>query len=483
MFFSLISKLFAKSLRFILKPMYNIQFGTDGWRALIARDFTVENVRRVANATLEWMRKKNYHKVVIGYDCRFGGEMFQQEIAHIMADGGMECWVGSGFVSTPMVSYAVVKYQADLGIVITASHNPHTYNGYKLKSSLGGPLLPREIAEIEALISIEAPSLTSSFQEWVDKNQIHTTDFESDYFNHVQNHFNLPLIRTNVRLAYDAMFGAGQRILKRLLPDARTFHADWNPGFHGTPPEPIERNLGEIMDFLRTHPGQYLGMANDGDADRIALMDDQGQMVDSHHLLLLLIQYLHVYKKLTGDVVISFSVTNKVKKLASHYGLNCITTKIGFKYIAEYMTSQDVLVGGEESGGLAIKGHLPERDGIWIGLTLLQYMSETGKSLQSLIEEVYQIVGPFHYDRWDLHLNHEQINLVKSKLESGIPHWGSYAVELHENLDGHKFHFSEDRWLLIRTSGTEPVLRIYAQGNSKEEVIKMLTTAQEVLQV
>lgn len=463
--------------------MYTIQFGTDGWRALIARDYTVENVRRVAKATLLWMKQRNMTKAIIGYDCRFGGAMFQEEIACLLAEGGIECLMGKSFVSTPMVSLAVVQYQADLGIVITASHNPPAYNGYKLKSNLGGPLLPAEVAEIEALIPNTSEGSLQGLQHWIDLQRIHMIDFESDYLAYVLKHFDLPKIRTNVRLAYDAMYGAGQSIMQKLIPELKGFHCDWNPGFNGTPPEPIERNLNEIMHFLQTHPGLYMGMANDGDADRIAMMDDQGQMVDSHHLLLLLIHYLVVYKKLTGDVVVSFSVTNKVRKLANHFGLNCITTKIGFKYIAEYMTSSDVLVGGEESGGLAIKGHIPERDGVWIGLTLLQYMAETGKSLQTLISEVYQIVGPFSYDRWDLHLSQAQIDDVKIKLAQGISTWGDFIVDHQENLDGNKYYFSDDRWLLIRTSGTEPVLRIYAQGKDKIEVIQILSQAREVLQV
>ncbi|MBK8956436.1 MAG: phosphoglucomutase/phosphomannomutase family protein [Saprospiraceae bacterium] len=463
--------------------MYTIKFGTDGWRAIIAKDFTVDNVKRVAAATLSWLKQHRYNRVVIGHDCRFGGQMFLEEIAATLAKGGIQCLVSKGYVSTPMVSLGVLTHQADLGIVVTASHNPPSYNGYKLKSALGGPLLPAAIAEIENLMPDHVPSEPFSFQESLAKGWIEYVDLESEYIRHVQHHFKLDQIRTSVSLAYDAMYGAGQNVMKQLFPDMLAFHCSYNPGFDHLPPEPIERNLQEIMKHLAHHPGKYIGVANDGDADRVAFLDSSGNMVDSHHILLLLLYYMVVYKKQSGAVVVSFSVTNKLKKLADHFGLEYHTTKIGFKYIAEYMTTMDVLVGGEESGGLAIKGHIPERDGIWIALTLLQYMAETGKNLNELIEEVYKIVGPFQYDRWDLSLTDEKIREVKSLMDAGIATWGDQQVLNYENLDGHKYHFINDRWLLIRTSGTEPVLRIYAQAENKTEVLRLLNQAKQVLQV
>ncbi len=449
---------------------YKIQFGTDGWRALIARDYTVDNVLRVAAATLHWMKQKGFRKVVIGHDCRFGGQMFVEETAALLAAGGVECLVAKGFVSTPMVSCGVVHHGADLGIVITASHNPPAYNGYKLKSSFGAPTLPSDIAEIEQCIADEVPVKELTFQEAQNLNKIRYVDLESEYLERVHAHFNIEAIRNQFPVAYDAMYGAGQRIMKMLFPDMKAFHCENNPGFNETPPEPITRNLEEIMSYLSSHPGIYTGIANDGDADRVAFLNDRGEMVDSHHILLLLLHYLVAYKKQTGKIVVSFSVTNKLKKLAAHYGLECITTKIGFKYIAEYMVQGEVLVGGEESGGLAIKGHIPERDGVWIALTLLQFMAETGKSLDALVAEVYSIVGPFYYDRIDLQLQDTDFERVKLMLLQSPSQWGDFIVRNREDLDGQKYYFDHDAWLMIRTSGTEPVLRIYAQGRDQAEV-------------
>ncbi|MCC6753089.1 MAG: phosphoglucomutase/phosphomannomutase family protein [Saprospiraceae bacterium] len=461
--------------------MQAIRFGTDGWRAIIAQDYTVENVRRVSQATLTWARRKGVQRVVIGYDCRFGGELFQNEIARVLAAGGIECLLSHGIASTPMVSLGVVHHRAGLGIVVTASHNPPSYNGFKLKSALGSPLLASDVADIEREILPTADEPAESFESLVTSGRIRMVNLQGGYVDHVRRHFDLDRIRTNVRLAYDAMYGAGQEVMRILFPDMLAFHCTVNPGFGGTPPEPIARNLSEIMVRLAALPGQYTGVATDGDADRVAFIDSSGKMVDSHHLLLLLLHYLVEHRKLRGTVVASFSVSSKLEKLAQHYGLKYVTTRIGFKYIAEVMLQEEVLVGGEESGGLAMAGHIPERDGIWIALTLLQYMATTGKTLQQLIDEVYKIVGPFCYDRIDLPVAADVIDRVRQQLSEGIRSWGNHAVVHADALDGYKYFLEGDRFLLIRPSGTEPVLRIYAQGTDANDVKHLLALAREGL--
>lgn len=464
--------------------VYTIKFGTDGWRAIIAKEYTVENVQRIAAGTLSWMQKRAYKRVVIGHDCRFGGALFQDEIVNILSNGGIECLTNQNFVSTPMISLAVVNHRADLGIVITASHNPPSYNGYKLKSSYGGPTIPADIAELESMI----PDTLNSIQlnqnganaKYIAPKRI---DAEAEYIQHISKHFDIPQIRSKNKIAYDAMFGAGQNVMKKLFPEMHSFHCEHNPGFNNTAPEPIAKNLVDIQNFLQSNPGQYIGIANDGDADRLAMLDEQGNMVDSHHILLLLMHYLAGYKKMKGAAVVSFSVTNKLQKLAAYYNMKCIVTKIGFKYISEYMITEDVLVAGEESGGLAIKGHIPERDGIWIALTILQFMVETGKTITQLIDEVYAIVGPFAYDRLDLHLTESQIAEIKDNLKNEKTHWGPLLVKRYENLDGAKYYFNDDAWMMIRTSGTEPVLRIYAQGKDMNEVRQILEFTRAELNV
>lgn len=464
-----------------------IKFGTDGWRAIIGENYTLDNVKRVAAGTARWLRENDGKQVVIGHDCRFGGKMFSEVTAQVMGKYGIKSIMAPDFVSTPMVSLGVVKTDSDLGIVITASHNPPSYNGFKLKSKVGGPSLPKDVADVEALIPDEAPRELPSFEELKDQGLVVYQDLEKIYLDHVRANFDMDLIHNSgIRVAYDAMYGAGRNAMQLLLPHDVHLHVADNPGFDGQAPEPIDRNLGELRELIRKDVTIDLGIANDGDADRIGLYDGDGNFVDSHHILLLLLLYQYEYRGMReGKVVFTFSVTDKLKKLADRYGLSTEITPVGFKYIAEIMAKEDVLVGGEESGGLAVKGHIPERDGIWIGLLILEFMAKTGKSLRELIAEVYALVGPFDYDRDDVHVeNDKKWAIVKRAKEDPFTAFGSYRVSDSKHLDGSKFYLgSEDRWLMIRPSGTEPVLRVYAQGESPEEVRKILDAARAELEI
>jgi phosphomannomutase len=413
---------------------------------------------------------------VIGYDTRFGGKMFAEETAKIFCNFDIKVVLSDAFVSTPMVSLAVVKYKCDMGVVITASHNPPSYNGYKLKSAYGGPTIPSEISDIEAIIADDSLGYLPSIEELEKSGKLEYQDFEQLYIDHVVANFDMDLIKSSgVKLAYDAMYGAGQNVIKRLFPKAKLLHCDYNPSFMGQAPEPIHRNLSELSEVLKNSKDYNLGLANDGDADRIGLYDEDGNFVDSHHILLLLLMYLYEYKKMTGKVVVTFSVTEKMKTLAEMYGLDFEITKIGFKYIAEIMTKEDVLVGGEESGGLAVKGHIPERDGIWNGLVIMEFMAKTGKSLKELIAEVYKKVGSFAFDRDDLHITNELKHSIMDKCASGeIKSLGSRPIIKREDIDGYKFYVSDSEWIMIRPSGTEPVLRVYAQAANDADVRKLL---------
>lgn len=465
--------------------MTEIKFGTDGWRAIIAKEYTVENVKRVAEATARWMQLKGMKKVVIGYDTRFAGKMFAEATAQVMSNFDIEVILSHNFVSTPMVSLAVVKYQCDMGIVITASHNPPAYNGFKLKSSYGGPTIPSDIAEIEAIIPDNAIGRLPDIQQLVENGQVTYHNLEDLYINHVLQNFDIEAIKnSNIGLVYDAMYGAGQNVIKRLLPDATFLHCTYNPSFMGQAPEPISRNLTELEQLIKSDVRYNLGLANDGDADRIGLYDEDGQFVDSHHILLLLLMYLHEYKGMDGKVVITFSVTNKMKKLAEMYGLDSEVTKIGFKYIAEIMIDEDVLVGGEESGGLAVKGHIPERDGIWIGLVIMEYMAKKGKTLKQLIQEIYDKVGSFSFDRDDLHLTNQQKSDAIKHCESGLLNSiAGTEISSSDNLDGYKYFLPHDEWVLLRPSGTEPVLRVYAQADSPQRVRELLDGVRKELNI
>ncbi len=465
--------------------MTQIKFGTDGWRAIIAKDYTIANLKRVAEATAKWMLKKSMKKAVIGYDTRFGGKMFAEEVAKMFCNFDIEVILSTDFVSTPMVSLAVVKTESDMGIVITASHNPPGYNGYKLKSAYGGPTIPAHISEIESIIPEDCIQHLTGVDELLKNGKLKMLNLEDIYIDHIQQNFDLDLIQTSgITLAYDAMYGAGQNVIKRLFPKAICLHCEQNPSFDGQAPEPIARNLNELSNVIKNDPSINLGLANDGDADRIGLFDSNGHFVDSHHILLLLLTYLYEYKKMTGKVIITFSVTDKMKKLAAIYGLDYEVTKIGFKYIAEIMTNEDVIVGGEESGGLAVKGHIPERDGIWNGLVIMEFMAKTGKSLEKLIQDVYNKIGPFAFDRDDLHLTNDEKQDVIAKCKEGkITQIGERKIVRTENIDGFKFYLSEEEWVMIRPSGTEPVLRVYSQAPSIDQVKNILADTHKELKV
>jgi len=458
--------------------MTEIKFGTDGWRAIIAKGYTCDNVSRVSIAVGDWLNENNDNpSVVIGHDCRFAGELFAETAAKVLASKGVLVKIAKGFVSTPMVSLGVVKEKASLGVVITASHNPPSYNGYKLKGYFGGPLLPADITSVENKIpdanSVDYNAI--SMGSLVAEGKVIYVDLEDMYCKHAAASFDLDAINnSDMNFAYDAMFGAGMNAVKRLLPNATLLHCDDNPGFLGTAPEPIHRNLQEFSDLMKNN-ALDCGLATDGDADRIGLYDSKGNFVDSHHIILLLIHYMVKYKGMSGKVVTAFSCSVKVEQMCKHYGLEQETVQIGFKHIAGKMITEEVLLGGEESGGIATTGHIPERDGIWMGLILFEFMAKSGKSLEYLISEVYAIVGPFAFDRIDLHIDNDtKLKIIEDCKAGKFTHFGKYQVKRVDITDGFKFFFNADTWLMIRPSGTEPVLRTYAEASTQEKVFDIL---------
>ncbi len=456
---------------------YQIKFGTDGWREIIARDYTVENVRRVTLATAKWLIESGLEKtVVIGYDCRFGGQMFMEATAEVFASQGIKCQVSEHFVSTPMVSLTTSTNKAGAGIVITASHNPPSYNGFKIKANYGGPASPKDVQKIENHIQDNNVIGFDSYETYKANGMVEIVDMETMYYDHVERSFDMKTMRSGaLELAYDAMYGAGQDIVRRLLPDATFLHCEYNPGFDGQAPEPIHKNLQEFSTMIEMAGDIDSGLATDGDADRVGLYNSTGKFIDSHHIILLLINYLHNHKGLSGKVVTSFSCTDRIKKLCNHFGLEQQTTKIGFKYICDIMVEDDVLIGGEESGGIAIKGHIPERDGVWIGLVIWEFMAKTGKSLDELIDEVYEIVGSFAVERYDLKLEEsKKLEIVENCKNGTYKAFGNYQVESTEDIDGFKFHLGNDQWVMIRPSGTEPVLRVYAESSDSTSAFEIL---------
>jgi phosphomannomutase len=466
--------------------MEAIKFGTDGWRAIIAKEFTVDNVAKVAQATANWLLNKiKTPSVVIGHDCRFAGELFVETTAKVLAQNGIKVYLAKGFVSTPMVSLGIIKHKADLGVVITASHNPPTYSGYKLKGNYGGPLLEEDIHDVEKFIPAENKHDIDllKLEIFEKKGLIKYVDLESMYCKQIEDNFDLKAIKkSGFEFAFDAMYGAGQNVMRRLFPDITLLHCEENPMFDNIPPEPLHKNLLEFSELIKLAEEIDCGLAVDGDADRIALYDNEGNYVDSHHIILLLIHYLYKYKGWRGKVCTGFSSTVKIKKLCEHYGLKLDIVHIGFKHICGIMLKEDVLVGGEESGGIAVKGHIPERDGIWNGMVIWEAMAKTKKTLTQLLQEVYDITGTFAFERSDLRLDESLKNKIVENCKNGYyKAFGKYKVQWMEDLDGFKYYFNDDEWVMIRPSGTEPLLRTYAESHTQAEALEILKITYDTL--
>ena len=459
-----------------------IKFGTDGWRAIIGDGFTLDNLERVSRATAEWVIDTygEGSSVLIGYDTRFRGRDFTLHAARVMASMGVKVVVSDTHAPTPAVSWGTKHFGHQAGIVITASHNPPEYSGFKIKADFGGPALPDMIADVERRIESFEEHGYEDVATYMERGLIQEQALRADYVNHVQSLVDIDAIRdAGITVVHDAMFGAGQGILSELMGADRVVeHRNAvNPGFEGTPPEPIERNLNELRDMI-TSNGCDAAIANDGDADRIGMADEHGDFVDSHHLLALLVDYLHNDKGLSGRIVKTFSTTNMLDKMAAELGLGLSTTKIGFKYIGGEFLAGDVLVGGEESGGMAVMGHVPERDGIFIGLVILEMMAKRGKQLSRLVTDLHDRYGSHAFTRNDKHTSSERKEAILIRLaeHGGISEVAGKAVTKAEPIDGFKYH-TEDGWLLVRPSGTEPVLRIYSEASSTETSDRMVADA------
>ncbi|HLW29557.1 MAG TPA: hypothetical protein VKX29_01760, partial [Brumimicrobium sp.] len=302
-----------------------IKFGTDGWRAVIGDTYTVNNIARVAEGTALWIKQQsNDPSIVIGHDCRFNGELFMKTAIKVYLSHGIKVYYAEGFVSTPMVSMGTKKYNADIGVVLTASHNPASYGGYKLKSNFGGPLLPDKIQEVEDLIpdNIDKGMLNVDIDDAIKSNRLIEVDLESEYIAAVKENFDIEAIKkSGLNLAFDAMYGSGQNVLKPLFPDMHFLHCEHNPGFMGQAPEPIAKNLKELEAFIKANGTIDAALATDGDADRIGLYGKLGEFIDSHHIILLLIHYMVKYKGMSGKVITAFSCSPKIAKMCEHYGL------------------------------------------------------------------------------------------------------------------------------------------------------------------
>ncbi|HEY4613543.1 MAG TPA: phosphoglucomutase/phosphomannomutase family protein [Bacteroidota bacterium] len=462
----------------------SIKFGTDGWRGLIADDFTFENVAKVALATARYFKKHKKIKngIVVGYDSRFLSKEFAEKTAEVLGNAGIKVIISDKISSTPMVSLLTRQLNAAGGAVITASHNPAKYNGFKIKGDFGGPAHPEMVEKVEAELKKVLKSKVVSkktVKELEEKGIVQKKDFTSIYVNDLKTKLNLDLIRSfGVKIAYDAMHGAGQGVMQQLVPVKAQLRNSFNPSFGGAHPEPLPQHLKGLAAAV-VEQRCDIGIATDGDADRVGAFDERGNFVDSHRIFALLIKYFVEQKKWTGEIAKSLSVTQLVNKMCAKYGLTLHETPVGFKHLCRLMTERDILIAGEESGGLGVKGHLPERDGIYVGLLLCEIMATRRKKLSELVNELMNEFGWHHFNRIDAHLTEKEKKRILAVYKKGVKSFGAYPVQRVETKDGYKL-FVEDGWVLVRASGTEPLIRFYAEAESVEKVDALLKAATSV---
>ncbi len=470
-----------------------IRFGTDGWRAVISDTFTFANLRLVAQAIADYVLDEagdGPPEVIVGFDTRFLSDRYATEVARVLAGNGIVAHLTRADTPTPAISYTVVHKKAAAGVMITASHNAPRYNGLKLKAAFGGAALPEQAELIEAYLArnqemARGPNVMD-YQAAVDQGLIQLFDPAWAYYEHLSQMVDLDVISASeLRVVTDAMYGSGRKCIADMLARTRCrvyqIRDEMNPGFGGIHPEPVAHYLSALGAAMQTHHAD-LGLATDGDADRLGAMDAEGNFVDPHHIFALALRYLVEGRGWSGTVVKSISTTRMVDRLASRYDLPLVETPVGFNHIADHMLKDDVLIGGEESGGISIKGHIPEGDGVLMGLLLLEIVAAADAPLHELVADLQADVGPAHYARRDISLRspvakEEMVDRLTGDVPDSLA--GEKVVEV-VTLDGVKYLLADDSWLLIRPSGTEPVLRVYAEARSPEGVQSLLEFGESV---
>ena len=459
-----------------------IKFGTDGWRAVIAEDFTFENVRICAQGTADYLHERDLavRGLLVGYDTRFASEDFAAAVAEVTTANGVRTLLAEKVAPTPVLSYNVVHRKLGGGVIITASHNPARWNGYKYKPDYGGSASPEVIARLEALIAEAGPPQTARAQAG---NLVERIDPDPPYLAHIAGLVDLESIReAGLKIAVDPMHGAGAGYFTRLLDGGSTsvteIRADRNPAFPGmAQPEPLAHNLEGLIDTVGEGPAD-VGLATDGDADRLGVVDETGRFVTTlQTFALLCLHQLEVLGR-RGPLVRSITMTSMVDRLGRMFNVPVFDTPVGFKHLGPVMMREDALLAGEESGGYAFRGHIPERDGILSGLLVLEMMVKTGKSFSELVAILTDRVGPHYFHRWDLSFGPELRGEILARVSEARPETiGGRRVEGIDTRDGFRFLLEDGDWVLVRFSGTEPLLRVYAEAGSPEAVESLLADA------
>ena len=473
-----------------------IRFGTDGWRAIIADEFTFGNVALCAQGIASYLLKEGIANrgLIVGYDTRFASREFAGRVAEVMAGNGIRAYLASSPAPTPAVSYSILQQSAAGACVITASHNPASWNGLKYKPSYAGSASPEVIARLEEEIGEAEETGVSALpiEEARNSGLVQTMDPAPAYLEQMGRLVDLELIRrSGLNVIVDSMYGAGAGYLAQLLGrggagDGATrvqeIHGEINPAFPGIrQPEPIAANLTHLSKAVLDQ-GASVGIALDGDADRLGVVDESGVCLSTLQAFALIAYYLLEQKGQRGALIRSLTSTTMIDKLGERYGVPVIETPVGFKDIGTAMLREDALMGGEESGGYGFRGHIPERDGVLSGLLFLEYMAKTGLSPSQLLQQLYLVVGEHHYQRRDRSFPADDRERLSARLEQAEPdRIAGTPVVRADSLDGRRYTLAGNEWLLMRFSGTEPLLRMYAEAGSPEKVEALLDAAEELL--
>ena len=469
-----------------------VKFGTDGWRAVISEEFTFANLRLVAQAIAEFVLEEDSSdpSVVIGFDTRFLSDRYADEVACVMAANEIRALLARADTPTPAISYAVANRNATAGVMITASHNPPRYNGVKLKASYGGSASPEQHRRVEGFLekneNAEREPRLMTLEDAVRADKIVKFDPAWAYYEHLGTLVDLDIIHAGeLRVVHDSMYGAGRRTISEMLMRTRTdvlnLRDEMNPGFGGVHPEPIARHLSLLASIMQ-NSNRHAGLATDGDADRIGAVAARGQFVDPHRIFGLILRYLLEKRGLRGRVVRSVSTTRMIDRIAADFGLEVMETPVGFNHISDLMIADNVVMGGEESGGMSIHGHIPEGDGVLMGLLLLEVLAEAHKPLHVMVDELLAAYGPAQYARTDLKLSRPvpKAALTRKLVETAPDRISAVEIEEVRTSDGIKYYLADGSWLLIRPSGTEPVLRVYAEAPNDERVRALLDFGESI---
>jgi alpha-D-glucose phosphate-specific phosphoglucomutase len=468
-----------------------IKFGTDGWRAIIAEDFTFANVRAVAQSVALYLKEEGLAKrgLVVGYDTRFASEDFAAAVAEVIAANGIHVYLCDRPAPTPVVGYAILNRKAGGSVVITSSHNPSRWSGFKFRPEYGGSAPPEVLAQIEAHIP---KSVASGDVERLPLAEaqalglVETFDPRPAYRQQVARLVDLEFLRAaGLRAVVDSMHGAAAGYIREFVSGGKTqvweLRAVRNPMFPGMHnPEPIARNLAPLIQAVRRRQAD-VGLATDGDGDRLGVVDERGQFLNQHQVFALLAYYLLEVRGQRGPLVKSLTTSRMIQSLGDLYDVPVFETPVGFKFLGPKMIAEDAIVAGEESGGYAFRGHLPERDGVVSALYFLDLMARRGRRPSELLAELYQKVGPHFYDRIDVQLAPEKVAAMRERLARARPdRIAGLAVTGTDTTDGFRFHLKDGAWLLIRFSGTEPLMRIYTEVQDEALVAKVLEAGREL---